>query len=115
MFINLISAAAANQAKALRFGRKFLAAGWQVYLSINIDAVNMVAPGAELITCPVTGKPLTELLAAFHAEGGRVLVGKECMGVVGIKPEDLPAGFEVAGFPGTEEIMSIPDLKIITW
>nr|MEE4269137.1 hypothetical protein [Candidatus Krumholzibacteria bacterium] len=115
MFINLISAAAANQAKALRFGRKFLAAGWRVHLSINMDAVNLLAPGAELAMCPVSGKPLPTLLEAFHTEGGRVLVGKECMGLAGINPDDLPAGYEVAAFPVTEEIMAIPDLKIITW
>ena len=43
IFINLISDRPANVAKALRFGRKFLAAGWSVSLYANLDAVQVFA------------------------------------------------------------------------
>ena len=115
MFINLISDRPANIAKALRFGRKFQGAGWKVFLSVNIDAVTLVKPGTDLGPCPVTGNSLVQMLADFHSEGGRVLVGKECLGQAGISPDQLPEGYEVAALPMTMEIMSLPDLKIITW
>ena len=115
LLINLISDRPANIAKALRFGRKFLAAGWKVTLLANIDGVQLVNPAADLAPCPVTGNPLPGMLAAYQAEGGELLVGKECMGLAGIDEEQLPAGAEVAAFPRTEALMATPDLKIITW
>ena len=115
MFINLISGQPANIAKALRFGRKFLEARWQVTLSINIDAVIMLDPSGDLEPCPVSGQPLPEILKAFQAEGGRILVGNECLKLAGLSSETLPAGIEIAAFPLMQELMSIPDLKIITW
>lgn len=115
LLINLISDRPANIAKALRFGRKFLAAGWQVTLSINIEAVVLVNPEAELGPCPVSGKPLTQLLSAFMAEGGEAKVGKECLGLTGMKEDDLATGLSIATFPDTEKLMATPGLKIITW
>lgn len=115
MLINLISERPANIAKALRYGRKFLEAGWQVTLLVNIDGVQLVNPRGDLAPCPVTGKPLPRMLAAFMDEGGRTLVGKECMTLAGIAPEELPRGAVVASFPVTEQLMSIPGLKIMTW
>lgn len=115
MFINLISDHPTNVGKAIRFGRKFLEAGWEVTLSVNIDAIQVLNPEAELGPCPVAGKPLLELLQLFLAEGGRTLVGKECLKLAGLQENDLPEGLEIAAFPVVEELMSIPDLKIITW
>ncbi len=115
LLINLISDRSANIAKALRFGRKFLAAGWNVHLSVNMDAVVLVAPSCELAPCPVTGQPLSQQLQGFMDEGGHVVVGKECMKLQGMNPDELPAGMKVAGFPDTERLMATPDLKIITW
>ncbi|MCB1184986.1 hypothetical protein KDM41_16280 [bacterium] len=115
ILINLISDRPAHIAKALRFGRKFLADGTSVILSVNIDAVVLVDPERDAGRCPVTGKPLTDLLRAFAAEGGRVLVGRECLGLIGRGPEDLPAGCEIAAFPLMAEIFATPDLKTITW
>jgi predicted peroxiredoxin len=115
LLINLISDRPANIAKALRFGRKFLAAGWKVTLLVNIDGVQLVNPAADLAPCPVTGEPLPKLLAAYQAEGGDVLVGKECLKLARMQVDQLPPGAEVASFPRTEALMATPDLKIITW
>ena len=115
LLINLISDRSANIAKALRFGRKFLEAGWNVHLSINMDAVVLVAPSCDLAPCPVTGEPLAEQLQGFIAEGGHALVGKECMKLQGLNPDDLGEGLRVASFPETERLMGTPGLKIITW
>lgn len=115
MFINLISDRPTNVGKAIRFGRKFLAAGWKVTLSLNIDAVQVLNPEVDLGPCPVAGQPLPAMLQLYVAEGGRVLVGRECLKLAGLERLDLPEGLEIAAFPVVEELMSIPDIKIITW
>ena len=115
MLINLISDRPANVAKALRVGRVFLDGGWEVTLSLNVDGVQVVNKAAELGPCPVTGKPLLQLLEAFLGEGGRGLVGKECMTLAGLEPEALLPGLEIAAFPLMEELLATPEIKILTW
>lgn len=115
MFINLVSDTPANAGKALRFGRKFLAANWQVVLSLNIEGVRLIDPDAVGENCPVAGVPLKKMLRAFIAEGGHVLVGKECLGLAGIPESALQEGMWVATFSVLEEVMSRENLRIITW
>jgi predicted peroxiredoxin len=115
LLINLASVGSAPMAKALRFGRKFLAAGWQVHLFLNVDGVYLADPAAVLDPCPVTGKPLTAILEAFLAEGGKGLVGAECMKLIGLAKEDLVPGLEVAAFPLVEALMARPEIKILSW
>gem|GEM_PF-3271513 len=115
MFINLISAQAAHQAKALRFGRKFLAAGWSVTLSINLDGVGLLNPQAAPVDCPVSGKPLPVLLKGFLAEGGRALAGAECMKLAGIGQDQLPAGVTLATFEVLEGLVGQDGTRIISY
>ena len=44
LLINLISNQPSNIGKALRMGRKFLAAGWGVTLFLNVDGVGLLDP-----------------------------------------------------------------------
>jgi predicted peroxiredoxin len=115
IFINLISDRPANVAKALRFGRKFLAAGWSVSLYANLDAVQVFAAHPEPQMCPVSGEPLLKLLAAFTAEGGRGLAGAECMKLAGLGAEQLPAGVEAASFPVVEAAIGADGARSITF
>lgn len=115
MFINLISGRPANIAKALRFGRKFVAAGWRVTLSINMDAVVVAIADGDPGNCPVTGQPLGDQLQAFLDEGGLGLVGNECLKLAGVGPEGMVPGLGIAEFSLMQELMATPDLKIITW
>ncbi len=115
LMINLTTDRSAPIAKALRFGRRFLAGGWQVHLLLNVDGVRLVDPTTDLYPCPVTGKPLEEMLTSFLAEGGKGLVGAECMKLVGISAESLEDGLEVASFPKIEELMSLPNIKILSY
>jgi predicted peroxiredoxin len=115
LLINLVSDRPANISKALRFGRKFLAAGWQVHLLINIDAVVLVQPDSDLAPCPLTGQPLSQQLQDFMGAGGDTLVGKECLKLAGIAEESLGEGLRIASFPLTEQILSIPNLQTMTW
>ncbi len=113
--INLISNEGTNAGKALRVGRKFLAAEWQVVLSMNIDAVKLLAPASSGQLCPVAGKTMVQLLKTFQAEGGRILVGAECLALHGLTEENFLPGMELAKFPIIEEILSRSQVRTMTW
>ena len=115
LLINLTSSAGNPAGKALRMGRKFLGTGWQVTLLVNVDAVHLVDPDAQLESCPVTGKPIPALLKGFIAEGGRVLVGKECLKVIGRQDMPLPDGCGIATFELLDELLRRPDIRTLTW
>ncbi len=115
LLINLISNEVANAGKALRMGRNFLTAGWDVTLFLNVDGVGLLDPvlGAEL--CPVAGKPLHVLLEGFLAEGGKGLAGAECLKLAGLETDGLPTGMGIAKFPLVEELLGRSGLRIMTW
>ncbi len=115
LLINLISCNSFNVGKALRIGRKFLAAEWQVVLSINIEAVKILDPKIGQEICPVAGKPMIGLIKTFQVEGGRVLVGAECLSLAGLDKDNLLPGMELAKFPVLEEILSRPETRTMTW
>ncbi len=115
LLINLISNEGTNVGKALRVGRKFLAVEWQVVLSMNIDAVKLLDPEASGQICPVAGKTVVQLMKAFQADGGRILVGAECLALIGLDEDHMLPGMELAKFPLIEEILSRPDVRTMTW
>ncbi len=115
LLINLVSCKGSNAGKALRLGRKFLGAGWHVVLSLNIDGVKLLDPAIGNELCPVAGKPLIELLKAFQAESGRVLVGTECLALAKLDHNNLLPGMELAKFPLIEEILSRSEIRTMTW
>jgi predicted peroxiredoxin len=115
LFINLASAEASYQGKALRMGRKMLGAGWPVTISLNVGAVSLVDPGQAAAEDPVAGKPLQAILAAFVADGGRVLVGAECMAAAGLPTDALPAGIGVADIPTVSALLADPGVRTLSW
>ena len=115
MLVNSISAEPANLGKALRMSRKFLGTGWDVTLFLNVDGVRLIDPSHHDRTCPVTEVPLIALLGKFLAEGGRALVGAECMKLAGLDAGLLPDGVAVADFPAIEELLGRPEIKTMTW
>ncbi len=115
LMINLATDRSAPIAKALRFGRKFLAGGWDVHLLLNVDGVRLVDPSADLYPCPVTGNSLEDMLTVFLKDGGKGLVGAECMKLIGLKEEDLQDGLESASFSKIEALMLQPNIKILSY
>ena len=115
LLINLISGEAANVGKALRMGRKFLAAGWAVTLFLNVDGVGLLDSKLNSGLCPVAGKPLSKLLDGFLAEGGTGLAGAECLKLAGLDPDHVPEGMGIAEFALVEELLGRPGLRIMTW
>ena len=115
LLINLISSNGFNVGKAIRIGRKFLSVDWQVILSMNIEAVKLLDLDVGQQLCPVAGNPLIGLVKAFQVDGGRVLVGTECLALAGLKEENLLPGMEMAKFPVMEEILGRPETRTMTW
>jgi len=115
LLINLISNEDANVGKALRVGHKFLAVQWQVVLSLNIEAVKLLDPTGAERRCAVAQKPYAKMLQSFLANGGRILVGAECLTLAGLNAEHLMPGMELAKFPLIEEILSRPEVRTMTW
>ncbi len=115
LLINLISCNGFNVGKAIRIGRRFLAADWRVVLSMNIEAVKLLDPAVGKELCPVAGKPLMSLVKAFQVDGGRVLVGTECLSLAGMGEDQLLPGMELAKFPVMEEILGQPGTRTMTW
>lgn len=115
LMINLISSNGFNVGKAIRIGRKFLGAGWQVVLSMNIEAVKLLDDEIGQQLCPVAEKPLIGLVKAFQVDGGRVLVGTECLAHAGLNKDNLLPGMELAKFPVMEEILGRPETRTMTW
>ena len=115
LVLNLISAKEANIAKALRFGRKFLAAGWPVTLSISLESVCLLDPQVKLGPCPVTAKPLINLLDAFISEGGAVLVGAECLKLAGLGAEHMRAGMVPAEISLWRSTLEKPGTMVFTY
>ena len=114
LFINLISCNGFNVGKALRIGRRFLAADWKVVLSMNIEAVKLLDPAVGELLCPVAKKSLISMVKAFQVDGGRVLVGTECLTLAGMGEGNLLPGMELAKFPVMEEILSRPKTRTMT-
>lgn len=115
LFINLASAEASLQGKALRMGRKMLGAGWPVTISLNVGAVSLVDPTQAAVADPVSGKPLQSILVALVSEGGRVLVGAECMTAVGLPTDTLPEGMAVADIPTITTLLADPGVRTLSW
>ncbi|MBU8870766.1 MAG: hypothetical protein KOO60_07870 [Gemmatimonadales bacterium] len=115
LLINLISSEPANVGKALRMGRKFLAAGWDVTLFLNVDGVGVLDSKIGGALCPIAGKPLSVLLEGFLGEGGNGLAGAECLKLLGLDTDRLPARMGIAEFPLVEELLSRPGIRIMTW
>ncbi len=115
LLINLISSGPINVGKALRMGRKFMASGWEVTLFLNVDGVGVLDSKFGDKLCPVAGKPLSVLLEGFLADGGNGMVGAECLKLFSLDKEQLPKGMGIAEFPMVEELLSCPEIRIMTW
>ena len=115
LLINLISSKAGNVGKAIRMGRKFVAAGWEVTLFLNVDGVAVLDPILSKEICPVADKPVADLLEAFLAEGGKGLVGAECLKLASLRTDRLPPGMGIAEFSLVEDLLGTPGIQTMTW
>ncbi len=74
-----------------------VAAGQEVVVFLNIEAVRLAVPGlADDIASPGF-KPLKELLEAFTGNGGKLWVCPPCFNARGLDKDNLIAGASFAG------------------
>ena len=83
-----------------------LAAGQDVTVFLNVDAVWLAVPGyADDITAPGF-KPMHELLATYLSNGGRLWVCPPCFDARGLKRDSLVEGATFAGGAAVVELLT---------
>ena len=83
-----------------------VAAGQEVVIFLNIEAVHLAIPGyADDITSPGF-KPLKELLEAYLAGGGKIWICPPCFNARGLDKDNLIPGATFAGGAPVVEFLS---------
>ncbi|MBA3944391.1 MAG: DsrE family protein [Herpetosiphonaceae bacterium] len=82
-----------------------VAAGQEVVIFLNVEAVRLATPGyADDITSPGF-KPLKELLVAFTENGGKLWVCPPCFQARGLQSDQVVAGATFAGGAAVVEFL----------
>jgi uncharacterized protein len=82
-----------------------IAAGQEVVIFLNVEAVRLATPGyADEITSEGF-KPLKELLAAFTENGGKLWVCPPCFNARGLNKEQIVPGAIFAGGAAVVEFL----------
>ncbi len=82
-----------------------VAAGQEVTIFLNVEAVRLATPGyADAITSEGF-KPLKELLASFTENGGKIWVCPPCFNARGLDKDNLIAGTTFAGGAAVVELL----------
>ena len=82
-----------------------VAAGQEVVIFLNVEAVRLAIPGyADAITSEGF-KPLKELLASFTENGGKVWVCPPCFNARGLDKDKLITGATFAGGAAVVEFL----------
>ena len=82
-----------------------IAAGQEVVIFLNVEAVRLATPGyADDITSEGF-KPLKELLASFTANGGKLWVCPPCFNARGLNKEQVVDGATFAGGAAVVELL----------
>lgn len=83
-----------------------VAAGQEVTIFLNIEAVRLANPGyADDITAPGF-KPLKELLADYTNNGGKIWICPPCFNARSLDKENLIPGATFAGGAAVVELLS---------
>jgi predicted peroxiredoxin len=82
-----------------------IAAGQEVVIFLNVEAVRLATPGyADAITS-AGFKPLAELMASFAENGGTLWVCPPCFNARGLDKDNLVAGASFAGGAAVVEFL----------
>lgn len=82
-----------------------LAAGQEVTIFLNVEAVRLATPGYAADIAVDGFKPLAELIATFAANGGTIWVCPPCFNARGLDKEKLVAGASFAGGAAVVELL----------
>jgi predicted peroxiredoxin len=108
LLINLTTAKDDNPDKtvvAFVVANAGVAAGQEVTIFLNIEAVRLATPGyADDITSPGF-KPLKELLASFTENGGKIWICPPCFNARELDKDNLISGTTFAGGAAVVELL----------
>ncbi len=107
LLINLTTAAedADRTTVAFVIANAGVAAGQEVTIFLNVEAVRLATPGyADGITSPGF-KPLKELMDSFTANGGRIWVCPPCFNARGLANDNVIPAATFAGGAAVVELL----------
>lgn len=82
-----------------------VAAGQEVVIFLNVESVRLATPGYAAAITSAGFKPLTELLASFTENGGKIWVCPPCFNARGLDKENLISGATFAGGAAVVEFL----------
>lgn len=120
LFINLTTDDTWSAAKAIMFAHeKVLKNGHSpVVIWLNVRAVYLADKARPSdIPGPMAeaGTSIQDMLAAFMADGGKVIMCQACTGAAGLVPEDYIDGVEMGTWPVVESYLFADGMQTLTW
>lgn len=119
LFINLSTDDTWAAAKAIMFAhQKSLKNGHRTAIWLNVRAVYLADKGrASHIhgLMAESGMSIQDMLSAFMADGGVVLMCGACSKAAGLTQADYIDGVQMGTFPVVESWLFAPDVKVISW
>lgn len=119
LFINLTTDDTWSAAKAILFAHhRALANGYETAIWLNVRAVYL----AELdrpshIPGPMAeeGTSIQDMLTAFMADGGTVIMCSACSGAAGLTEEEYLDGVVMGSWPVVESWLFADDVRTLSW
>ncbi len=120
LFVNLTTDDTWAAAKAIMFAHdKALKTGHEpVAIWLNVRGVYLAdkkRPSHVHGLMADEGTSIQDMLTAFMADGGQVLMCSACSKAAGLTKEDYIAGVEMGSWPVIEGILFDPDVKTLSW
>lgn len=116
LFVNLTSSEMNRAAMAVSFSHRVLKDGKKpTTIFLNVDGVRLANKNIPQNT-HVNGKTIQDMLRAFMADGGKVIICPMCMkNVGGMKQEDLMEGVVIGGADITWPALFAEDVTVLSY
>jgi sulfur relay (sulfurtransferase) complex TusBCD TusD component (DsrE family) len=119
LFINLTTDDTWAAAKAIMFAHeKSLKNGHRTAIWLNVRAVYLAdkkRPSHIHGLLADKGTSIQDMLTAFMADGGAVIMCQACSQAAGLTHEDYIDGVTMGSFPVIENWLFDPDVKTLSW
>lgn len=119
LFVNLTTDDTWSAAKAIMFAhQKSLKNGRDTAIWLNVRAVYLAdkkRPSNVPGLMAKSGTSIQDMLAAFMADGGTVIMCQACSAAAGLKKEDYMDGVEMGRLPVIESWLFAPGTVTLSW
>lgn len=119
LFINLTTDDTWSAAKAILFAhRRALANGYDTAIWLNVRAVYLAeVDRPSHIPGPLAeeGTSIQDMLTAFMADGGTVIMCSACSGAAGLTEEEYIDGVIMGSWPVVESWLFADDVRTLSW